>query len=287
MTAALAADARAAGEVASTKPDAPPEKKMEGLFQPNVKQNVPYCRTDDPAQAMDVYLPERVLPGAAPVVVYLHGGGWAMGDKSIGPGTLMILDLVKRGYVVAAVNYRLAPAHAWPAQLDDARCALDYLKAHAQEYHLDPRRVGLMGMSAGGHLAALLAFEGRAQAVVQMYAPTDLMAPEFGGGKNPFLNKVFGVATADSPILLEASPIGKVKKDAPPFFIIHGENDTVVPFSQSQRFHDALVKAGARSRLLPVKNAGHTLLPAGGFVSPSYMAIADEIYAFFDANLKK
>lgn len=269
----------------------------------NVMANVSYSKTGDLMQSMDIYPPEQKGSGPAPVVVYLHGGGWVMGDKSIGPGTLMILDLVKRGYLVAAVNYRLAPLNVWPAQLDDARSAFDYLISHAKELGLDPRRIGFMGMSAGGHLAALLALDGRGRAVVQMYAPTDLMAPEFGGGKNPFLNKVFGVQSASSPILgaadgdkvlpsvrrdlAEASPIHKVRKDAPPFLIIHGINDTVVPFSQSQRFYDALVKAGAPARLLPVQNAGHTLLPAGGFVTPSYMAIAGEIYAFFDAHLKK
>ena len=141
---------------------------------------------------MDIYLP-KAGAGPAPAVLYAHGGSWAYGDKS--EVALLAPGLVASGYVVASLNYRLAPQYRWPAQIEDVKCAIRFLKAKAGLYNLDPARIGLWGASAGGHLVSLAGLAGpeaglegkggypeqssSVQAVVDMFGPTDFtIAPD-------------------------------------------------------------------------------------------------------------
>src|SRR5207253_7695708 len=135
----------------------------------------------------DVYLPTVRVSGPSPVVMYVHGGGWTSGDKSWVDGVLKESEFTGRGYLVAAVNYRLAPQYRWPAQIEDVKCAVRYLRANAATYNIDPNRIGAWGTSAGGHLVALMGLAGpdaglegkggnpdqssRVQAVVDMFGP--------------------------------------------------------------------------------------------------------------------
>lgn len=279
------AEGKAPATPAEKKPDVKAPAEGEKIPWNTSKLNIPYCGTDDPGQKLDIHYPFKPVPAPVPVVLYIHGGGMMMGDKSAGPAAFMIAGLNHHGYIVAAVNYRLAPKSTWPAQLEDLRCAVAFLKKNAGVYGIDPKRIGALGTSSGGHLAALAAFEGLFQAVVDMYAPTDLTVPELRGAGG-WLVHVFGSAEVAGAVLKEASPLAHVKKGAPPFLIIHGENDLIVPMSQSKKLHEALTAAGVPSRLIPVKNAGHSLVPSGGLVSPMYTELADEIYVFFDRYLK-
>ncbi|MEI6526387.1 MAG: alpha/beta hydrolase [Planctomycetota bacterium] len=120
--------------------------------------DVSYCQQNDPLQVADVYMPptgdiehQPLYPG----ILAIHGGAWAAGDKRF--DALHCRKIAEQGYVVMAINYRLAPRHKHPAQIDDCREALRWLSEHAQEYHIDPDKLGVWGYSAGGHLAALLA----------------------------------------------------------------------------------------------------------------------------------
>jgi acetyl esterase/lipase len=254
---------------------------------------------------LDVYVPGAALDTAqqgrgVPGVLYLHGGAWRSGDKS--EVSVWAGLLVSQGYVVASANYRLAPQHKWPAQIEDAKCALRYLRANASTYNLDPLRVGVMGSSAGGHLAALLGLTGpeagldgtgghpeqstSVQAVVDLFGPANLLGYDLQGYRQD-VEAMLGVPLEQATdILRRASPVTYVSANAPPFLIIQGDKDTVVPPAQSQELYDRLVAAGASATLLMVKNAGHGFAPVGGPISPDIAEIGSAILSFLHRNLR-
>jgi acetyl esterase/lipase len=123
-----------------------------------VQRDVTYCEPGGVALKMDLYLPGTRGTDPAPAVLYLHGGSWRAGDKS--EVDLLAPGVVASGYVVASINYRLVPQYRWPAQIEDAKCAVRFLKANAARFNLDPARIGVWGASAGGHLAALVGLAG-------------------------------------------------------------------------------------------------------------------------------
>src|SRR5437868_5760131 len=155
-----------------------------------VERDVTYGRVGDVELKMDIYHPKGAGEKPLPVVMYVHGGGWRSGDKAGGAGMMAIPELLKRGYLVTSINYRLAPEYKFPAQIDDAKCAVRFLRAHAKKYNLDPERIGIWGGSAGGHMVALMGTadasagfdksggwtneSSRVQAVVDMFGPADL-----------------------------------------------------------------------------------------------------------------
>ncbi|MCA1716002.1 MAG: alpha/beta hydrolase [Actinobacteria bacterium] len=267
------------------------------------EKDVTYCTADGVALEMDLYFPKATDSGSpAPVVVYVHGGGWQRGDKSVRSWKRSVVEeFTARGYLVAAIDYRLAPQYEWPAQIEDVKCAVRYLRANASMYHLDPDRIGAWGGSAGGHLVALLGLtdanaglEGqggyaeqssRVQAVVDMFGPTDLTAGDFAGNARAS-KKAKSVFGGSAEALMRASPVNYVSKDAPPFFILHGEKDPLVPPAQSQELYDRLKAVGVPVNLVMVENAGHTLNPAGGSISPGRREIEGMIADFFDQNLR-
>jgi len=265
-----------------------------------VDRDVTYGTADGIDLKMDVYYPEFAT-GAVPSLLYVHGGAWVQGDKREGAGATEIPELRSRGYLVAAVNYRLAPDYKFPAQIEDVKCAVRFLRANAAVYGIDPNRIGAWGGSAGGHLVALLGttdassgFEGdggyadessRVQAVVDMFGPTDLKALSLGISSR-FLSILFGNVSRNSAIVKQASPITWISKDDPPFLILHGENDDVVPVSQSETLYDRLTAKGVTATLVIVKNAGHGFIPAGGPIDPSRTEITEMVGDFFDLYLK-
>ncbi len=252
-----------------------------------VLRDVPYSPSV-PSVKMDVYYPAGAA-SPVPAVVYVHGGGWYSGDKADAANMRFIMPLVAHGYVVAAVNYRLAPRFQFPAQIEDVRSAVSFLRTNAARYEIDPERIGAMGDSAGGHLVALLGLtEGGAmdsvQAVVDLYGPTDLSL-SFRNGSLLLLDHVFGTDDPDSPQVKDASPVTYVSADAPPFLIVQGDRDDTVLPEQSEELYDRLEAAGARASLLLVSNAGHALAPVGGPISPDRFQITDQIVEFLDTTL--
>ena len=261
-----------------------------------VLENVTYCTGGGVPLLMDIYLPAAAGPGA-PAAIYVHGGRWIRGDKTEGSGANEIPDLVRRGFVVASINYRLGPRYPFPAQIEDVKCAVRYLRANAAAYRLNPQRIGIWGSSAGGHLAALAGladaragFEGtggyanassRVGAVVDLFGPANLAAPDFFGSQRQVMRRVFGAQSAADPALARASPITYASPDDPPFLIIHGERDDEVPPSQSRELYDRLRAAGVPVTLLLVKNAGHGLRETGGPIQPSRGAVSKMIADFF------
>lgn len=213
---------------------------------------------------MDVYRSAR-LSSPAPVVLVIHGGSWQSGDRS----QLADLNdhLASRGYVVAAVEYRLAPRWPFPAARDDVRAAVAYLKAHASELGLDPQRVVLLGRSAGGQLALLVAYTAGGPAIrgaIAFYAPADLRY-SYDHPANPLVLDSRGVITAylgGSPdqrpeVYAAASPLNFVGAATPPTLLVHGGRDELVKPIQSERLADRLMEAGRPLFLLRLPWATH------------------------------
>jgi acetyl esterase/lipase len=271
---------------------------MQILQTARVDRDVIYGVNDVPL-TMDIYYPTHVNE-PMPAVVYVHGGGWYSGDKETGKGKYDIAPLVNSGYVVASINYRLAPRYKFPAQIEDVKCAIRFLRANAPKYNIDSNNIGAYGDSAGGHLVSLLGVTGNSgifesgenadesdsvQAVVDIYGPTDLPL-NFENYNSLVLETIFNTTELDSEILKEGSPVNYVSSNSPPFLIIHGDKDDVVSLEQSQILFEKLATAGVPSQLLVVKNAGHLFTPIGGTVQPSRSEITRDIVDFFNTYLK-
>jgi acetyl esterase/lipase len=273
-------------------------RRAEGVGQfgqESTQRDLAYATNGGVVLKMDVYLPKK-SDEPAPCAVYIHGGGWEHGSKN-GGGWLdsVTRALVSRGYVVAAVDYRLAPDNKWPTFIVDCKTAVRYLRANAKKFNLDPKRIGTWGTSAGGHLVALLGtadksagLEGEyyldqsssVQAVVDMFGPSDIELLASGAQHRERGQRVFG----SEAVLKKASPVTYVSKDDPPFLILHGENDTLVPPAQGKVLFEKLKAAGVEAKLVMVKNGAHGL--SGANLSPSRDDLLKMIVDFFDEHLK-
>ena len=223
-------------------------------------------------QRYDVYLP-RGATKPLPVVVFLHPGAWSRRDKR----AVRVMFALDHGYAVVSIGYRLAQHARFPAQIQDANAGLRHLLDHAADYGIDTRRLVLSGTSAGAHLAALAALAGDVPAfdpvpglsprgVVAIYGAYDMPALLDGqdsieidhtGSDSP-LGLMTGGLPQDHRDTLEAmSPLRKVTAAAPPFYVLHGVADHVLPWQQSADFAAALVKVGVPVRFDPVPGAGH------------------------------
>ncbi len=212
------------------------------------------------AAALDVYRSPGVMK---PAVMLVHGGGWRDGSKSQLTG--LATRLATEGYVAASVNYRVGAAGAYPAAVNDVRCALSFLQNHAQTFGLDATRVTVLGYSAGGHLVSMVATgaladcaEGNGlgpRAVIAAAAPQNLNGLRWASDVQNFMAQ-----RADA--YDEASPLKRVGPGSAPFLLIHGEADAYVPASQAIEMRDALVAQGNDARLLLVRGGGHVLNPA-------------------------
>ena len=234
---------------------------------------------------LDLWVPDSATP--PPLVVWVHGGGFMFGDRRYLPETLrpnQVFDaLLEAGLAVATIDYRHALEAPFPAQLHDAKAAVRYLRAHADELGISTERIGVAGESAGAHIAALVGLTahrpdlegthgvlGQSSAVdvvVDWYGPADLatmprvalppaiaakLPPEMATPPEDHLSRgLEGAARAD------ASPVTHVTPEAPPFLLVHGTADWLVPFAQSEQLHAALTAAGVSSTLVPVEGAEH------------------------------
>ena len=255
--------------------------------------NKTYCTMDGEPQKMDIYFPQT--GGPWPVVFYIHGGSWMEGDKGEAAG--LGSWLTPQGYVVVSVNYRLYPFARFPAMIEDIKCAVRFLRANAVEYNIDPNRIGAMGASAGGHLAALLGasdqsagwdvveyteYSSRVQAVIDTAGPSDLTQRLDRGGLETIVVMAFG-----RPNLEIASPIAHVSPDDPPFLIIHGEKDAIVGLLHGQAMYDSLVEVGVPTQLVIVQNGGHDLkAPDGSPTTPTMEEINQTMLDFLEKYLK-
>jgi acetyl esterase/lipase len=254
--------------------------------------DITYCTADSLPQKMDVYFPDA--GGPWPVLVYVHGGAWIRGDKS--EAAMFARGMTDQGYLVVSLNYRLYPAGRYPAMIEDVKCAIRSLRANAAEYNLDPNQIGAVGVSAGGHLVSLLGTSeasagmdvgeyldqsSRVQAVVAMAPVTDLTR-KFPNADIELMRQVgFGEDN-----IVQASPITHVTADDPPFLLIHGDHDEVVPVDQSQLMYERLVQENVPAQLVIVRNARHSLTAPDGLATPSWAEINQIIQDFLAQHLK-
>jgi acetyl esterase/lipase len=215
---------------------------------------------------LDVYSSRLVEPVNAPVMVYIHGGAWVIGDKRE-QGKPMMFELVARGWVCVTINYRLSPTATWPDHVVDCKRAIAWVKEHIAEYGGDPSFIAVSGGSAGGHLCSQLALtaddrslqpgfeeaDTSVQACVPFYGVMDMTgSPEgsaiFGPGTLKMLEKsVMKTTEAEHPeVFRDASPTYRVHAGAPPFFVLHGVNDTLVPIETARTFVQRL-RAASRA----------------------------------------
>ncbi|MGD0078390.1 MAG: alpha/beta hydrolase [Sedimentisphaerales bacterium] len=263
---------------------------------PTAYRNIPYVTNGHERQKLDLYLPKD--GNNLPLIIRIHGGAWLGGSKEMeGPG-----DYVRNGYAVASIGYRLSQHAIFPAQIQDCKAAIRFLRANAQKYNLDPNRFAIWGPSAGGHLAALVGTTGdinefdvgenlnvssKVQAVVDYFGPTDLLQMEAHKLPNTLNHnspdapesKLIGGPVQDNPEkAAKANPITYITKDTPPFLIVHGDADPLVPHHQSEILEAALKKAGVPVTFYTVKGGSH-----GGFKDPNVPRLTKE---FFEKNLK-
>ena len=208
----------------------------------------------------DVAVPSG--PGPYPLILYIHGGGWRSGSRDV--FRPLIQRMAQQDYVAATVSYRLAPEHTWPAQIEDVEESLRWLRSHAEEYKIDVRRVGVVGVSAGGHLALMLGLRPLTglntgvNVVVNYYGPTDLMSPAFKAKTKQVARGLVGKKREDDPKAYSAaSPLTYVSSGDAPILTFHGSNDDIVPPEQAKRLHQALDKAGIPNRLELLEGRGH------------------------------
>ncbi len=265
------------------EPDAP--GSIEGV---RVVSNIVYSQTPQGDLLLDLYLPAEDGAEAGsdpmPVVLFFFGGAFEMGNKHQ-VGLYDIHTLPLDGFAVVSIDYRLSDKAIFPAQLEDAQNALRWIHAHAGQYNLNANKIGVWGMSAGGMLAALigtgseLSLEDgklaaqsaytvvRVQAVVDYYGPSDFLQGDEHAVEGVDLNwaaadswpsRFIGGAIADHPEQVAATnPVSYVSADDPPFLIVHGDQDSIVPLHQSELLYTALQQAGVAAELYVVKDGDH------------------------------
>jgi acetyl esterase/lipase len=276
---------------------------------------IQYGRGDLPTLVLDLLGPYPLPDEPLPTVIRMTGPGWL--EENRAPMTALGLRfLAAAGFLAVAVSARLSWQAPFPAQIHDVKAAIRWLRAHAGEYPIDPDRIGILGDSAGGHLAALAALTGdnadlegdsgtphhssRVQAAVAISANSDFLSLDLDTRRPPPPNPVrfcrdihcaedaitqlFGGALAERQDLMRlASPIYHVQSTAPPFLIIHGTSDDTVPFEQGERLHAALRRAGVRATFIPIQGGYHNLradpdLPYSGAVWDDVAARSVEFF---------
>ena len=249
--------------------------------QVRVLRDVPYP-APGPPERLDVYLPASGAgPGGLPAVVYFHGGGWIKGDKAGAREREIGRALASAGYVFVSANYELGRG-SWPANLEDCRDAVRFVRSRAADYGVDPRRIAAMGASAGGHLALLVAFTGvgdrgpasgpyagvssSVDAVIDFYGITDLLTRcdvRADGTPLPTLDdahseEMLGVARGPGRAAWRAaSPVSYVGPDSPPVLIVHGLSDPIVDYGQAVELANVLRAKGVPHRLVLLEGVGH------------------------------
>lgn len=281
----------------------PAKKKGAGVRVPDTMEavrNLDYAGTGAERQTLDLYVPKDKSE-KRPLIVWVHGGGWKAGSKET-PQIAWVLD---HGYALASINYRLSQQAVFPAQIHDCKGAIRFLRAHADKYGYDARRIGIAGSSAGGHLVALLGTSGdvkdlegdvggntthssRVQAVLDFFGPTDFVTMvtqpsriDRSKGEYPEAQLLGETVQANPEKAKRASPATYVSADDPPFLIYQGTKDELVPDKQSIDFTAALKGKSVSADLVLVEGGGH-----GGPAFFSEEAARNKQLAFFDKFLK-
>ena len=251
-----------------------------------LKTDIVFAQAGDTNLTLDAFVPEG--KGPFPTCILVHGGGWSGGNKSVYIKPLFA-PLSKAGFTWFSINYRLAPKYRYPACIEDVETAIRWIKAHAADYKADPKRIALIGESAGGHLVSLAGVRAkddtRVNVIVAFYAPNDLEAPIKQTQKvSPAMTKVLGLTELNDAAwkaLHDASPINYIHNGLPPFLLIHGTKDPLVSFEQSLKFQEKMKAAGNVCDLITVEGGGHGMV-GWEKIDTSYK---DKLIAWLDATL--
>lgn len=235
------------------------------------------------------------LSKPAPCIVVIHGGAWRGGNRKL--HTDLIYKFAQAGYVSVSVQYRLCPKHVFPAQIEDVKCAVRYLRTHAEKYGIDEQRFGSIGFSAGAHLSMMLGVMGpedgmegnggwpnepsQVQAVVSFFGPTDLTAADIPTVSQGLLRDFLGGTLADKgDAYRQASPVTYVSKGDAPLLMFQGTRDPLVPHTQAYRMADAMTRAGVPGRIELILNAAH------GWGGDDLTRTVEGTFQFFDRQLR-
>ena len=264
-----------------------------------VIKDITYAKAPEQELKLDLYLPAARPEKPVPLIVWIHGGGWRQGSKEMNPAARFVDD----GYVSASISYRLSPVATFPAQIHDCKAAIRWLRAHAEKYGIDPERIAVWGSSAGGHLVAMVGTSGdveelegslghpressRVQAVVDYFGPTTFTKMDAAGSsmvhddaKSPESLLVGGAIQEHPELVRRADPITYVTSDDPPFLIVHGDKDPLVPHNQSELLAAALKENGVEHTFRTAKGGGHG--NGGDFKSPELLQMVKD---FLDKKL--
>lgn len=280
---------------ASGQPGGPEMSRMRSSTL-TLARDIEYVPGGHERQKLDLYLPDANDTQSAskaprPLIIRVHGGAWRSGSKDRTPAA----RFVEEGYVVASINYRLSQHAIFPAQIQDCKAAVRWLRANAGKYGYDPNRFGVWGTSAGGHLVAMLGTAGdvnefdvgsnagvssRVQAVGDFFGPTDLTTmSSFWSTMNhdapdsPESLLIGGPVQENKDKARRANPITYISKDDPPFLIVHGDKDPLVPRNQSEILCKALKDAGVAVTFYTVPGGGH-----GGFQDPNVNPLVSDFF---------
>ena len=251
-----------------------------------------YCSPGGTPLAMDLYRPLGL--GYVPVILFVHGGGWIVGNRQLGLSSNYVAGYLKNGLAFATIDYRLGDGRA---ALEDVACAVRFLRANAVRLGLKGDRIGAVGQSAGGQLVSMLGtvprsagfdvgeylgVSSRVQAVVDEWGPVIFDATELT--VLDWIPDVFG--TSDLTALKQYSPLTYATADDPPFVIVQGAQDLMVPAHQSIDFARALDAAGVSEDAILVQHAGHALHPWNGMPTPGDAAVQDAVLSFLTTTLQ-
>ena len=222
-----------------------------------------------------------------PAIVFIHGGAWRRGSREAYRAA--IRQAAELDYAAITISYRFAPEHVWPAQWDDVRAAVLWLRRHSGKYHIDPHRIGVTGASAGGHLSLMLgAFpdgktgeDARVQAVVNYFGPAELSSDHYADRVKPLIRDLAGGTLAEKPVVYEAaSPLSHVSTADAPVLTFHGTTDKTVPVDQARMIHKALASNRVPNELVLLEGKGH------GWGGDDRQKTTERMFAFFDRYLK-
>jgi acetyl esterase/lipase len=262
-----------------------------------IRPNLTYATANNVELKLDLYLPQKIAE-PVPLVINFHGGGWVEGNKE--GSALGLLRYLQMGFAVANVGYRLGRVSPAPAAVEDTRCALRWLTRRAKDLKIDPKKIVLTGGSAGGHLALITAMLPQGNpfdracatddntrwtsgaepalsvaAVINYFGITDVEDLLSGANAKHYAIEWFGAVPNREALARSLSPLQYVHAGMPPVFSVHGDADTLVPYTHSVRLHEALKKAGVVNEMMTIPGGGH-----GGFSAAESVRISTAIRAF-------
>ena len=273
------------------------EKAKESLEVGTILRDVMYKETSSGPLTLDLYTPLKAVHKLSPVLVYVHGGSWCTGDNSIPPNLEPVINqLRENGYTIVSINYRLVSDEIkFPIPITDVKDSLRWLHKNSADYKIDSTNIGILGISAGAHLAMMAAYSNnslfvddsilasyssKVRYVVDFFGPTDL-SNQKNYDEFETVDFFLGSLNESSELLKEASPINYLTSDSPETMIVHGKEDTIVPPQQSKLLMEKGKELGLTMKLFTIKNAKHDL---SGASAMDLLKMLKEVFDFIENN---